>query len=320
MALDKDALFSTQREVLEHYSEAIDSQFLVEYSQHVSIAAEKGQGFFDFHHFEHFLLGRADCLFYQDADFCSDSRHYHYGIQILLSGQASLSLASTRHQIDHRAPEIWLSKGDLGATQVRIPAQQRVRNILIEFNADFVEQLGKDAHENSLCKQLMHAASPGFIRLPTPVAATIKMAWQLYEFKGAVSHLDLIAIQGATISFISHLLNTASVAKMPNTKARACATSVKAVLEQQFAKTWTTKTLARQAGINECDLKRAFKALTGTSINQYQRSQRMHMALDLLQKGENNLTHIADCVGYHSKDYFVRVFCAYYGFHPKSMI
>lgn len=319
MTLDKEKLFATQRETLKAQTDSIDANFLPEYSQRIPIPPEQGTGFFDFHYFEDVLLGRADCTFKQDTHFSNNVPHYTYGIQIILSGELSLTLSGTKQSLSPKAPEIWLNKGDLGTTDAAVAANQRIRNILIEFSPDFIERIGQEAPTDSLCRQLIYADSPSFIRLPTPSAETIKQMWALYDYAGATNHLELLAIQGATFSLLSHLLNTSAKTKKIISHARTGAERAKAVLDTCYAKPWATRKLARQVGINECDLKREFKALTGMTINHYQRSRRMCIALNLLENGENNLSKIADAVGYQSKDYFVRVFRNYYGFHPKHI-
>ncbi len=320
MPLDKEKLFATQRKVLENHADELDSNFMGEYSQRVPIAPERGEGFFDFHVFDNLLLGRADCTFKNDSTFINEARHFSYGIHIMLSGELPLQLLGTEQTITPKAPEIWLSKGEFGTTQARVTANQHVRNIVIEFTPEFIEPLGREADADSLCTQLIESESPRFIRLPTPSAETIQLAWKLYDYAGATSYLELMAIQGATFSLVSHLLNSSQVAKPPVSSASASSLKAQAMLDEQFAHNWSIRTLARAVGINECDLKREFKAITGSTINYYLRTQRMRAALTMLESGENNLAHIADAVGYRSKDYFVRVFRQYYGFHPKDIV
>ncbi len=319
MTLDRDKLFTNQREALKDHAEDVSPDFIGDYSQHIPISPEQGKGYFDFHHFDDFLLGRADCCFKKDANFMAQESQYSYGIHIMLSGELQVKLEKIQQNFTPKAPEIWLSKGDLGISQAKAKANTQIRNLLIEFSPDFLKSLGKDAEPNSLCQQLLNSQSPSFIQLPSPSAETINLSWKLYEYPGATSYLQLMAIQGAALSLVSHLLNTTVNSENTPSAAQQGALRAKKILDKDYHKRWSIRALARQAMTNECDLKREFKQLTSLTINHYQRKQRMQVALNLIENGENNLAKVADSIGYQSKDYFVRVFQQYYGFHPNSI-
>lgn len=317
MSLDREQLFAIQREVLQPHSDKPDAKVMGEYGQRIPVAAEQGEGFFDFHHFDQLLLGRADCLFKQNAEFENNASRYHYGIHIALSGETRFSLSDSEQTLVRKSPEIWLIKGSMQSTRANVAANERIRNILIELSPDFIRPLGCEAHRHSLCQQLISSPAPTLMRLLDPSAETINWAWQLFDYPSATTYLQLMALQGASFTFVSHLLNLQQQPRSAQTFAQLRAEYARELLDKDYAKHWSIPLLARKSGINECDLKREFKGLTGLTINHYLRQQRMRAAMTMLERGQHNLLQIADGTGYNSKDYFIRVFRDFYGFHPK---
>ncbi|MGC4102350.1 helix-turn-helix transcriptional regulator [Ferruginibacter sp.] len=76
------------------------------------------------------------------------------------------------------------------------------------------------------------------------------------------------------------------------------------------------KQLARQAGTNECTLKRMFKQIMNISIYQYVLQLRMHKANQLLTNTQYKIKDIAIECGYESFAGFVTTFRRYHGFTP----
>ncbi|GEM_PF-1616197 len=79
----------------------------------------------------------------------------------------------------------------------------------------------------------------------------------------------------------------------------------------------TISELARLVGLNRTKLKAGFRMLFGTTVFGLVRSQRMQMALELMQEGTCNVTEAAHAVGYNSPGAFAAAFKAEFGFSPR---
>lgn len=76
--------------------------------------------------------------------------------------------------------------------------------------------------------------------------------------------------------------------------------------------------LAKNFGMNDCSLKRAFKEVYGTSIFNYLHNLRMQKAMSLLQK-DLSIGQIADEIGYKNHSNFTAAFKKTYGYSPKKI-
>ncbi|MCE5168405.1 helix-turn-helix transcriptional regulator [Paenibacillus profundus] len=62
--------------------------------------------------------------------------------------------------------------------------------------------------------------------------------------------------------------------------------------------------LARQAGLNDFELKAGFKELYGTTVFGFLREKRLEQALCLLQQGQMNSSEVACSAGCSNPEYF----------------
>lgn len=92
----------------------------------------------------------------------------------------------------------------------------------------------------------------------------------------------------------------------------------KEILHANFDNPPSTAQLARQVGLNECTLKRGFRACFNTSIFGYLRQYRMEQAKILLMQGRMNVHDAAQAVGYTSQSSFAAVFRKTFGVSPKA--
>lgn len=82
----------------------------------------------------------------------------------------------------------------------------------------------------------------------------------------------------------------------------------KAILEEEFDQIIPIKELARRVAINECYLKKGFKAMFGKTINEFQQSQRIDRAKQLLQREGLTVSEVANVLGYSSISHFSTAF------------
>lgn len=87
------------------------------------------------------------------------------------------------------------------------------------------------------------------------------------------------------------------------------------LLLHDFAAPPTISQLARKVGLNQCTLKRGFKALFGSSMYAYFQAERMRHASDLL--ADNSVTETASLVGYTNVSHFSSAFRRHFGVLPS---
>ncbi|MCB0579347.1 MAG: helix-turn-helix domain-containing protein, partial [Phaeodactylibacter sp.] len=78
--------------------------------------------------------------------------------------------------------------------------------------------------------------------------------------------------------------------------------------------------LAVAVPMSQMQLYRKLKALTGKTPSQFIRSYRLQKGLELLQKGELNISEIAYDVGFTDPSYFSRVFQKEFGKSPSDFL
>ncbi|MCO6478353.1 MAG: response regulator [Phaeodactylibacter sp.] len=78
--------------------------------------------------------------------------------------------------------------------------------------------------------------------------------------------------------------------------------------------------LAAAVPMSQMQLYRKLKALTGKTPSQFIRSYRLQKGLELLQKGELNISEIAYDVGFTDPSYFSRVFLNEFGKSPSDFV
>ena len=99
-------------------------------------------------------------------------------------------------------------------------------------------------------------------------------------------------------------------------------TMLKAIvhLEDHYLEELDIDELARIAQLKECQFRRKFKSLKGTSPVKYRNLLRMNKAAELLRSGEFSVVETAMSVGFDDPNYFSRLFKEQYGVSPKQYV
>jgi len=93
-----------------------------------------------------------------------------------------------------------------------------------------------------------------------------------------------------------------------------------AVIEQNIDQPHTIKELSRKVAMNECYLKKGFKALTGKTIHEYQQEVRINKAKELLKTNGQTVTDVANTLGYSSISHFSTAFKRVTGMKPCELL
>jgi AraC-like DNA-binding protein len=91
-------------------------------------------------------------------------------------------------------------------------------------------------------------------------------------------------------------------------------------LEQNIDRPVTIRELARKVAMNECYLKKGFKAIVGKTIHDYQQELRINKARQLLQQDGLTVTEVANTLGFSSISHFSTAFKRITGLKPCELL
>lgn len=94
----------------------------------------------------------------------------------------------------------------------------------------------------------------------------------------------------------------------------------KKLIEENIDQPFTIKALSRKVAMNECYLKKGFKALVGKTIHEYQQELRISKAKELLQADGYSVSDVANSLGYSSISHFSTAFKKATGLKPCELL
>lgn len=92
------------------------------------------------------------------------------------------------------------------------------------------------------------------------------------------------------------------------------------VVEMHFDNPLTIKELSRKVAMNECYLKKGFKALTGKTIHEYTQDLRISKAKEMLQQQGLSVSDVANTLGFSSISHFSTAFKKATGMKPCELL
>lgn len=93
-----------------------------------------------------------------------------------------------------------------------------------------------------------------------------------------------------------------------------------AVIKEHLDSPLTIKELSRKVAMNECYLKKGFKALTGKTIHEYTQGLRIARAKELLQEDGYSVSDVANALGFSSISHFSTAFKKATGMKPCELL
>ena len=107
---------------------------------------------------------------------------------------------------------------------------------------------------------------------------------------------------------------------LSNSSEREKVLEAHAIILKRLDNPITIKELARQVGMNECYLKKGFKAMFGKTIHELQQYERIEMAKSLIKLNEYSITEVAYKMGFGSASHFSTSFKRIAGMKPCELL
>lgn len=120
--------------------------------------------------------------------------------------------------------------------------------------------------------------------------------------------LSLLRLASSHITAVSDKYAVPACSFLSNNTERDKVMQAREILEEEFEQTITIKDLSRRVAINECYLKKGFKALFGKTIHEFQHDLRISKAKRLLQTEGYTVSEVAITLGYSSISHFSTAF------------
>lgn len=313
-----------------------------------------GTGFSDFYDLGRISLGRGRFTLRQSAPLAHHSHMHSCGINIVVRGRYVVDLREPAAQMHVQSGQVWLRRGRLDS-RITLAAQQEFAVLSLDFDPALLERFAHQAHAGNPAQAPAHvapqtasgvaagaedaASALAFFRHPRqPAPALVRRlrhvperllgkAVQLLDLPPARDDIDLLALEGAALELLALLLRS-SAAPAPcqgtggnplawRTDADQAVDAALHILATECQHKITIAQLSRRVGLNECDLKRAFRQRTGKTIAVWLRERRLALALALLEQG-CTLAQAAARSGWGSTRYFAQVFERHFGFAPRQ--
>ncbi len=142
--------------------------------------------------------------------------------------------------------------------------------------------------------------------------------------------LDILQSQETAISLLRYALGAFIIPDEAN-KLPACSflsngterdkvMHARKIIMDQLERPSTIRELSREVGMNECYLKKGFKAMFGKTIHEYQQYQRIEKSKTLLLQGDLSINEVAYRMGYGSASHFSTSFKKVAGMKPCELL
>jgi AraC-like DNA-binding protein len=141
---------------------------------------------------------------------------------------------------------------------------------------------------------------------------------------------DVLRCQESALHLLRHalgaFLKTDEASQLPacrflnNSSERDKMMEAHRIILENLEHPMTIRELSRQVGINECYLKKGFKATFGKTIHEFQQAKRIEKAKSLLLQGKYPVNEVAFIMGFGSASHFSSTFKKIAGMKPCELL
>lgn len=144
------------------------------------------------------------------------------------------------------------------------------------------------------------------------IASFLSMGDAAPDFGNSLMQLEMVISMlrraAAHINAMADKYAVPACSFLANNAERDKVLQAREILEEEFEQTITIKDLSRRVAINECYLKKGFKAMFHKTIHEFQQDLRIHKAKRLLQTEGYTVSEVAITLGYSSISHFSTAF------------
>lgn len=184
------------------------------------------------------------------------------------------------------------------------PAEILMANQPFRFDQSTEQQFEMCAQTRMLLDQLQQSAATPFLQALQQHEA----AMQLLRRSLQCITVPFTACQVPACRFLAHDAEREKI--MQATR----------IIEAHIDRPMTIRELARKVAMNECYLKKGFKALVGKTIHEYQQGLRITKAKELLQQEGQSVSDVANILGFSSISHFSTAFKKATGMKPCELL
>lgn len=237
---------------------------------------------------------------------------FNLGLHFIVSADYCLYSYLFKQKIAICSEQVWLCEGNLGMVDMSFPKNKSPhRFISLDFSDVLISRWAEDFRLPSwLCKTNCNVFNEirHLIQQPKMMARVAQIIAQPTDTLS-----DTLTLEAMTLDLCSEFTTLEKQVKKNKID------DAIDIIKQNYHRSLTINELARCVGLNECYLKRDFKAYTGQTIAQYIRNLRMQTAMKLLLDDNKTLQEAAFYVGYRNVGYFSKAFSAYFSVSPTEL-
>lgn len=248
----------------------------------------------------------------------TESFSHNFSLFLVLNGRNQVTL-SDGFELTADPGHVWLVYGDLqDAHEVKQPLNGHLASLHLDFS---LERLRRWHDEGLLTEKLFAPAASGAAQmrlLATYSSAVMPLARAMLQRPYAGDGLAQLDLESATLDLTAQLLRFVLTDKQDRAQ-RSKVDEAVDIIRADFQQDLTITTLARRVGLNECYLKRYFKAQTGETVANYIRRLRLDCAMDMLAQQGKTVQQTMYFVGYRHAGHFNTLFKQRFGCLPSAV-
>jgi AraC-like DNA-binding protein len=269
-----------------------------------------GDGFSELYDFGKLCVGKGKYWLEHSNPMTAEAPIQAFGITILLSGTHHFINHQSQQSYTLQSPAIILRRGNIGKQTIYLQQQSNMALVTLDFDHNLLHSLDSITQDNAIAYFFLESSASEIKTLQLQHNdAFLHQSHYLLNLPLARSSIDLLHLEGAALELLSAILHH----KRSNTALPLAIRKTIEILDHDFHQKLTIRALARQAGINECDLKKLFKLHMQQTIGTYLLNTRMQNAQLMLKEG-HPVQHAAHASGYDNPQYFKKIFKQYFGY------
>ena len=291
------------------------------------IAEFRGRGWADMYQINNGLvIGRGQFSLHTlwQSDYCSQRNNL--SLYILLSGKVRISDSARKREREFSRGSILVHRHSnaFPAIHYRQLPDLPFEGVSIEVPAAIADGLQTGAikqkcvtsSDSPLDMDSLHPQHPCFLYVLQAARMILN-----HETDSVIGRLQ---VEAAALDILTRVCagehaQKASGYPSLSFRQRSAVSEARQILECEFREPHTITSLSRRVQLNECYLKAAFRKITGYTIAEFLRKERMAHARYLIEKQKVSVLEAALSVGYSNPSHFTTAFRAVYGVLPSSL-